>query len=317
MDQLNVRIARREQLATDVVGLELVAPEGGALPPFTAGAHIDVHLGEGLVRQYSLCNDPAERGHYRIAVLRDPASRGGSQAVHERLQAGQDLRIGVPRNAFALVEAPRALLFAGGIGITPMLAFAQELQRRGAPFELHYCARSADRQAFRAELGQAPYADRVRLYADDAGTRLDAGAVLAAQERPCAVYVCGPSGFIAHVLDTARAAGWPDELLRREYFGAAPAEVQAGEQAFEVELAGSGQRFAVPPGRTIVQVLGEHGIEVPVSCEQGVCGTCLTRVVAGTPEHRDSFLTDEEHAANDQMTPCCSRACTALLVLEL
>jgi vanillate O-demethylase ferredoxin subunit len=318
MDSLSVTIESRQQVAEDIVSLGLVAADGASLPPFTAGAHIDLELAPGLVRQYSLCNDSSETGSYRIAVLRDPASRGGSSAVHERLQVGDVVRISAPRNHFALADAPKSLLFAGGIGVTPILAFTKELQRRQADFELHYCARSAGKLAFRDELASAAENGRAFFYLDEGGPRLDIAAVLAAHPPTSPIYVCGPAGFIEYVLGAARAAGWPEALLRREYFAAPPAPaVAGGEQAFVVELASSGKRVQVPPGRSIVQVLAEQGVDIPVSCEQGVCGTCLTRVLAGEPDHRDMYLTDEEHAANDQMTPCCSRARTACLVLDL
>ncbi|WP_338759440.1 PDR/VanB family oxidoreductase [Massilia sp. METH4] len=318
MDDLSVRIESRKQVADDIVSLELVAADGTPLPPFTAGAHIDIKLGPGLVRQYSLCNDSSESGHYRIAVLRDPASRGGSIAVHDRLRVGDTVRISAPRNHFALSEAPRSLLFAGGIGVTPILAFAKELRRSNAQFELHYCARSATKLVFRDELAEAAGDGRAFFYLDDGGPRLDIAAVLAAHPNTTPVYVCGPGGFIDHVLGAARAAGWPEALLRREYFAAAPVSADADpDGAFDIELAKSGMRLQVPAGCTIIQVLAEHGVDIPVSCEQGVCGTCLTRVLAGEPDHRDMYLTDDEHIANDQMTPCCSRARSACLVLDL
>jgi vanillate O-demethylase ferredoxin subunit len=209
------------------------------------------------------------------------------------------------------------LLFAGGIGITPILAMAEHLAQTGAAFELHYCARSLERAAFVERLRQAPYADRVFLHFDEAPeTALDTARVLAAPSEDVHLYVCGPGGFMQHVLDTARAQGWQDACLHREYFAAAPTDTRA-DGSFSVKLASSGQVFEVPKDRSVVQVLESHGIEIPISCEQGVCGTCLTRVLEGVPEHRDMFLTEAEQACNDQFTPCCSRSKTPVLVLDL
>ena len=296
--------------AQDILGLELVREDGAQLPAFSAGAHIDLHLGDGLIRQYSLCNDPWERRRYCIGVLRDGESRGGSRAVHERLRVGQRVTVSEPRNLFALdAGGERSLLFAGGIGITPILAMAHELGRQGRPFALHYSARSAQRAAFLEQLGELP----ARCYFDD-GERLDLAAVLAAEPADTQLYVCGPAGFIAHVIEGARALGWDESRLHREYFAAAPVE-QGGEVAFEVRIHGTGQVFEVPADRSITQVLDEAGIIIPVSCEQGICGTCVTRVVDGQVEHRDQFLTEAER--REQMTPCCSRARGGCLVLDI
>lgn len=314
---LSVRVARKWQEAQDICAVELVAEPGQTLPGFSAGSHIDVHLPGGLTRQYSLCNDPAEQQHYQIAVLRDPASRGGSVAVHDLVQEGQALQISAPKNHFALAHgAPRHLLLAGGIGITPLLCMAQRLRATGASFELHYATRSLARTAFRDEI--AAFGDKVKLHLDDgdAAQKLDLPAVLAAQPAATRLYVCGPTGFIDFVLATAKARGWPADHLHLEYFGAAPQDT-TGDQAFEVRLASSGQTYTVPADKTVVQALQAHGIEIMVSCEQGVCGTCLTRVLEGECDHRDLYLTDEEKAANDQFTPCCSRAKSKLLVLDI
>lgn len=318
MTTLQVKVAARREEAHDIIALELVAVDGAALPAFTAGAHIDVHLPGGLVRQYSLCNAPHEQHRYQIGVLRDVNSRGGSVAVHEALKLGDILTISAPRNQFALVPAQHSLLLAGGIGVTPILCMAEALAAAGASFEMHYCARSPARQAFRERIAASGFAARVLHHYDDgeAAQKLDLDALLAQADPATHLYVCGPAGFIAHVVDTARARGWPEAQVHFEYFGAAPVKAD-GNGAFEVKLASSGQVYTIPPERTVIQVLCEHGVDVPVSCEQGICGTCLTRVLEGEPDHRDQYLTDEERAANDQFTPCCSRARSALLVLDL
>jgi vanillate O-demethylase ferredoxin subunit len=313
-----VRIGRKATAAQDVVTLDLLNTDGGALPPFDAGAHIDIEVRPGLLRQYSLCNDPTETHRYQIGVLRDPQSRGGSIAVHDELAEGQLIRIGAPRNRFALVPARRSLLLAGGIGITPILCMAERLARDGAAFEMHYCTRSAPRTAFAARIAAANWAGRVSLHHDDgpADQRLDLQRVLSAPHDDTHLYVCGPRGFIGWVCDTAHAAGWAPANVHFEHFaGQEPAGAE--DRAFEVRLASSGRTILVPPGRTVAAALHANGIDLPTSCEQGVCGTCLTRVIAGEPEHRDSYLTDEERCRNDQFLPCCSRSRSACLVLDL
>ncbi|EJL03444.1 MULTISPECIES: PDR/VanB family oxidoreductase [Pseudomonas] len=315
---IEVLVAARHHEALDICGYELTAVDGQPLPAFTAGAHIDVHLPTGMIRQYSLCNHPEERHRYLIGVLRDPASRGGSRAMHELIEPGTRLQISEPRNLFPLApEAQRSLLFAGGIGITPILSMAEFLAQDGAAFELHYCARSRERAAFVERLRLSPYADRVFLHFDEEpDTLLDAAAVLCAPTDDLHLYVCGPGGFMQYILDTARHHGWEETRLHREYFSAAPVDTRA-DGSFSVKLARSGQVFDIPADRSVVQVLESHGIEIPISCEQGICGTCLTRVLEGVPEHRDMFLTEAEQACNDQFTPCCSRSKTPLLVLDL
>ncbi|WP_322982111.1 PDR/VanB family oxidoreductase [Pseudomonas sp. C11] len=316
MIEVIIRAMRLE--AEGVLGLELVAADGAPLPPFEAGAHIDLHLPNGLIRQYSLCNDPRERHRYRIAVLRDAASRGGSQAVHELLRIGQRLSISAPRNLFALNEqAPRSLLLAGGIGITPLLSMAWRLHAIGADFALHQCVRSTKLAAFAERLASAPFAARTHLHCDDgsAEQKLDLPALLAAEPAGSQLYVCGPNGFMEYVLDSARALDWAEDRLHREYF-AAP-EAESGGGAFTLRIASSGLELQVPEDRTALEVLEDAGFDIPVSCGQGICGTCLTRVVDGQPEHRDLFLSDEEKARNDQFTPCCSRSRSACLVVDL
>ena len=310
-------ITRKLPVATDICMFELTAPGGEALPPFSAGAHIDVHVG-GHVRQYSLCNSPSETGLYRIGVLRDPHSRGGSIAMHE-LPCGSTLEISTPKNHFPLTQdATHTIFLAGGIGITPILCMAEHLLHTGQSFELHYCTREPERTAFRERFAAADLTARARLYFDTAapGERIDLPGVLGRPAAGTHVYVCGPAGFIEAVLATASKAGWSTANVHREYFGAAP-QAAGPDDAFQVRLASSGNVVDVPPGVTVVEALRGCGIEVPVSCEQGVCGTCLTRVLSGEPDHRDQYLTDEERVANDQFLPCCSRARTPELVLDL
>jgi vanillate O-demethylase ferredoxin subunit len=317
-----VLVARKTPAALDIVELDLHPLNGSALPAFSAGAHIDVEVRPGLLRQYSLCNPPAETHRYQIGVLRDPHSRGGSVAVHDELREGQRIRIGAPRNRFTLVPAQRSLLIAGGIGITPLLCMAEQLSREGAAFEMHYCARSPERTAFAARIAASAFANHVTVHHDDGPSeqRLDLQLALPAPRDDTHLYVCGPRGFIDWVCGTASAAGWAPAQIHFEHFaGQEPVDDpdSALDVGFEVKLASSGQTLQVPPGRTVAAVLHANGVDLPVSCEQGVCGTCLIRVIAGEPEHRDSFLTEEERCRNDQFLPCCSRSRSACLVLDL
>jgi len=316
-DLLVVRVARKTAETDAISAFELVHPRGADLPAFTAGAHLDVHLPNGLVRQYSLCNDERERHRYVIAVLRDPRSRGGSAAMHDAVHVGHELRVSAPRNHFPLAQAGQApLLLAGGVGITPLLSMARRLAREGLPYALHYFARTRAAIAFLRELSAPPFAGRVSFHLDDQpGVSLPLADVLdsAAVHRP--VYVCGPGGFIDAALDLARARGWQEDRLHCERFAAGPSAAPAG--SFEVRIASSGQTLFVPAGKSALQVLREHGLDVPFSCEQGVCGTCLTPVLDGKPDHRDAYLTPAERALNDCFAPCCSRSLTPVLVLGL
>lgn len=313
-----VVVHRRDLQAGAVVVLELHSADGSVLPAFEAGAHIDLHLAPDLVRQYSLCGNPAETGHYRLGVLRDPASRGGSLAVFDRLTEGTRLTIGAPRNHFPLAAgAQHSVLVGGGIGITPMIAMAHALTAAGKSFALHYCARSASSAAFLHELAGAPFAGKVHLHFDDVGAaaQLDLPSILAAAG--CSgthLYVCGPSGFMDWVIATGEKSGLPAGQIHREYFNA---EVDTSGAGFEVVAAATGKSVRVAEGQSIVSALASIGIQVDVSCEEGVCGTCVCTVLEGECDHRDVYLTAEEKAENDQIMTCCSRAKSARLVLDV
>jgi vanillate monooxygenase ferredoxin subunit len=316
---LTVEVVRKWDEAHGICGFELRRPDRAPLPGFSAGAHIDVHLPGGLVRQYSLCGSPTHNDCYEIAVLRDEHGRGGSMAIHDRVQQGDLLRIGVPRNLFQLdAQAARHLLLAGGIGVTPILSMAEQLACAGAPFEMHYCTRSREKTAFVERLGHAAFRDYVQFHFDDAGAgqSLDIAAVLAAAPAQTHLYVCGPRGFMEAVLAEARTQGWAEHRLHYEFFAGAPADAGA-ETAFQVRIASSGASVEVPPGCTVVEALARSGVEVLTSCEQGVCGTCMTRVLEGHPDHRDTYLTDEEKVAGEYFLPCCSRSRSPVLVLDL
>lgn len=314
-----VRVARKTVEALDICTFELVSPDGGALPPFAAGAHIDVEVKPGLVRQYSLCNDPAESHRYLIGVLRDQASRGGSVGMHTGVDEGALINISAPKNHFALAhEAGRSLLLAGGIGVTPILCMAERLSSTGADFRMHYCTRSKDRTAFFGRIQDSAFADRVHFHFDDGAPdqKADLAALLATPDADTHLYVCGPGGFLDAVISTAKRLGWADGNIHFEYFSA-PVDANAQSAAFEVQIASSGRVIPVAADRSVLLALADAGIELPYSCEQGVCGTCLTRVIDGTPDHRDAYLTDAEKAKNDQFLPCCSRARSPRLVLDL
>jgi len=314
--RLKLKIARKWPAAEGIVAIDLVASDGALLPAFTAGSHIDLYLPGGFTRQYSLRNDPRERHHYAVGVLREPGGRGGSACVHDRLEVGDVVETSRPSNAFELDEtAAFSLLLAGGIGVTPILAMAYRLSSLGRDFEFHYCARSAGRLAFRDEIEASPFADKVRFHLDDGPEvqRLSLDRLLAYRPEGAHLYACGPSGFLDAVVSKAKA-GWPADAVHREYFANAAPKPQA-DKPFRITLASTGRSFDVASGRSIVEVLAENGIDIPVSCEQGICGTCVTRVVSGEPDHRDLVLTDRQRA--DHMTLCCSRALGAELILDL
>lgn len=316
---IDVIVTRKKREAEGISSFEFARTDGAALAPFSAGSHIDVHLPSGLVRQYSLCNHPDEQFRYQIGVLLDPASRGGSEEMHA-LEEGSAVQISEPRNLFPLAHgARRSLLFAGGIGVTPILCMAERLAQISAAFQLHYCGRSEGSVAFIDRIRGSAFADWAHLHFDDQPqTRLDATQALSGYQDGDHLYVCGPGGFMAFILEQARLDGWPEEALHREYFAAQPqALAQTDDGSFEVMLASSGRCLVVPADRTVAEVLLEEGIDLPLSCEAGICGTCLTRVLEGEPDHRDMFMTPAEQALNDQFTPCCSRSKSPRLVLDL
>lgn len=312
---LDVTIAARETVATDIIGLELRSTDSAPLPAYEVGSHIDVYVQSGLIRQYSLTGDPADRSRYRIGVLLDPKSRGGSSAIHARFTEGARIRVGRPRNNFPLDRtAAHTILFAGGIGITPMLGMAYALEAAGVSWEMHYCGRTPDRLAFTDEL--ARFGAKVRLHVDSGPVeqRLDINAVLSGAAPDRHLYVCGPNGFMDFVVRSAEENGWTKPTIHLERFGA---EVNTDGAPFTVVAKRSGKTFEVQPGETIAQKLEENGVSVQVSCQSGVCGTCLTRVVEGMPDHRDLVQTDLEKASNARITVCCSRSKTKTLVLDI
>jgi vanillate O-demethylase ferredoxin subunit len=316
---LNVRVSAKTVEAQDICSFELVEAQGHGLPGFSAGSHVDVQVPGGIARQYSLCNDPSESHRYLIAVLRDANTRGGSGAMHDKVQVGDTLTISTPKNHFPLAHgAKHSLLMAGGIGVTPILCMAERLAMMGAAFDLHYCTRSRDRTAFHARISGSAYASRASFHFDDgpAEQKVDLSGLLAKPAEGTHLYVCGPKGFMDAVLSTARAQGWPEDQLHYEFFSSDVVKSDA-DQSFEVKLASSGRIVVVPGNKTVVEALADAGIEIMTSCGEGVCGTCLTRVLEGECDHKDLYLMPEEQAKNDQFLPCCSRSRSPLLVLDI
>ena len=293
-------------------------PEGGALAPFTAGAHIDLHLPTGVVRSYSLTNPQDETQRYVIAVQRDRASRGGSTWVHDRLKIGDLITVAGPRNNFPLAEdAAHSLFVAGGIGITPLWCMIQRLQALGRPFELFYCVRTHKEAAFLEPLkaiAERPGAKILFNFDGEPGGKLlDIKAVVDAAQPTAHLYCCGPLPMLNAFEEATK--GLPPERVHLEYFTAKEAPAAAG--GFTVVLAKTGKSFVIPPGKTILETLLDAGLPIPCSCLEGVCGTCETKVLEGTPDHRDVVLTDSERKANKTMMICCSGSKSDKLVLDL
>ena len=312
---MQLRVRSITYLAEAINGYELVDPRGRDLPRFAAGAHIDLRFGD-FVRQYSLCNDPAERRRYCIAVLREDASRGGSRYLHDTIRAGDLVEVSMPRNNFPLESAvERHLLIAGGIGIAPIMSMIAELQRRRADFQLHYCTRSAARTAFRDDLALIAADGRVHFHYDggDPARGLDIRAVLRDPPQGTHLYYCGPAGLMAAAAEATK--GWPAGTVHCEYFTAPPAASVVEDKPFRVRLAKRGVEYEIPVGQTIVGVLRRHGITVPTSCELGYCGACVTRYLAGEPDHRDQVL--REYGRGRFVLICCARSKTPVLDLDL
>jgi len=312
---LELRVAEVADPADGVRLVRLEDPSGAALPPWRPGAHIDLYAGD-LVRQYSLCGDPADTGRWTVAVLREPESRGGSSYVHDKLAAGDLVEVRGPRNHFPLVDAPRYRFVAGGIGITPLLPMVAAAEAAGADWTLDYGGRTRASMAFADDL-VAAYGERVRLHPQDRVGLLPLADVLPAPEEGTLVYCCGPTPLLAAVEE--RCAGWPDGTLHVEHFAPKERLHSADDGSFEVELADAGLTLTVAPDRSILETVREAGIDILSSCEEGTCGTCETGVLEGVVDHRDSILTSAEQAANDVMYVCVSRAAAGCprLTLEL
>lgn len=307
------RVAAKVVAAENVVLLTLVNDDGGDLPPWAPGAHIDLVLTPELTRQYSLCGDPADAASYTVGVLNEATGRGGSRYVHETLAVGDTVTVRGPRNHFRLVDAEGYLFIAGGIGITPIAAMIREVEAQNKPWTLVYAGRALDSMAFHEEL--AAFTDRTTLWPKDETGRMDLAGILANPDAGTAVYVCGPESLLEAV-ETICDATWPAGVLHLERF--TPKTIEgAVDTEFEVELASSGQRYTVPADKSVLRVLEENGVRILSSCGEGTCGTCETEIIEGTVDHRDSVLTPAEQAENVCMMVCVSRASCPVLVLDL
>jgi ferredoxin-NADP reductase len=310
-------VRQRSTPADGVVVLDLAHPESQELPPWEPGAHIDLVLGDGLTRQYSLCGNPRDRGVWRVGVLLDPNSRGGSQFVHENLDEGATVRVRGPRNHFPLVDSPTYRFIAGGIGITPIAAMIEAVQRAGSEWTLLYGGRTRASMAFADELAER-YPDRVTVWPQDERGILDLDSLLKDPVDNMLVYCCGPEPLLAAV--EQQCVRWPTGTLHIERFAAkAPSAEQAAEalDQFEVVCQRSGITVEITADKSILETLEEADVPIMASCYEGVCGTCEARVLEGTPDHRDSMLTEPEKAAGEVMLVCVSRSRTERLVLDL
>jgi len=310
---IKVRLVAVRQAAQNTNLYDFAASDGTALPAATPGAHIDLHLPNGMIRQYSLVSARTENGIYTVGIKRDPASRGGSAYVHDHLRAGDTLLIGPPRNNFPLCRTAETSIFiAGGIGITPLWSMIEALEGDGRDWRLHYSCRTRAEALF---LDTLVGDDRVMLNFDDenGGTFLDIAGIVAAAPRGAHFYCCGPTPMLKAL--EAATVSVPAERVHVEYFTGT--QEAAAEGGFRVVLARSGIEFDVEPGQTILQALRDHGLDVATSCEQGVCGLCETVVLEGEPDHRDEVLSEEERAAGDRMMICCSGCKGKRLVLDI
>jgi ferredoxin-NADP reductase len=310
---IDVRLTNVHFAARDTNLYEFSRVDGKPLPPFEPGAHIDLHLPNGLVRQYSLVRPHPNPTTYTFGIKRDPASRGGSRHIHDEFRVGQTVKISPPRNNFALVEnSELVILIAGGIGITPIRCMVQRLVDLGRPWKLYYCCRSRADMAFLDELAGH---NEAHFHVDDehGGKVLDLGPIINDAPKSAHLYCCGP-GPMLRAFEVA-TADWPQPQIHVEYFTAKQEPAKKG--GFTVELQRSGQEFFIPEGKSILQVLLDEGVDVDYSCELGICGACEQRVISGIPEHRDAILSEEEQAENKRVMICCAGCKSERLVLDL
>jgi ferredoxin-NADP reductase len=309
-------VHRRHAAADGVVALDLVDPDGNDLPAWEPGAHIDLLLDEGLVRQYSLCGDPRDAKTWRVGVLLDPQSRGGSRHVHDKLVEGAGVRVRGPRNHFALVDSPRYLFIAGGIGITPIIAMIDSAQQAGSDWRLIYLGRQQTTMAFADVLADS-YGDRVTLWPHDENGKFDLEAALAESVDQTLVYCCGPEQLLSAA--EQHCAHWPEGSLHIERFAAKAAAEPSVEalDTFQVVCQRSGVTVEVSEDTSILEALEDADIPIMSSCLEGICGTCEATVLEGTPDHRDSMLTEAERTTGNKLLTCVSRSCSEKLVLDL
>jgi ferredoxin-NADP reductase len=310
---IDVRLTAIRYAAKDTNLYEFRPLDGQPLPSTDPGAHIDIHLPNKMMRQYSLVSSGLDPRSYVVGIKRDPGSRGGSVFIHDQLKVGSVLKISQPRNNFNLVEsAPHTILVAGGIGITPLYCMSQRLGSLGRPWHLYYSCRSRSEAAFLEELS---YYDCVTFNFDEenGGTYLDLAAIVAQAPKDAHIYCCGPLPMLRAFEEATKS--FPSHQVHVEYF-TAQSEV-ATEGGFILELARSKREVAVAKGQSILEALRACGIDITYSCEEGVCGACETTVLSGTPDHRDSILTESERQASKTMMVCCSGSKSDRLVLDL
>ncbi len=309
-----LRVTRHEKVADGIHIFEFRDGGGKELPLFTAGAHVAIRTPSGLLRKYSLCNDPAERDRYLVAIKREVTGRGGSINLIDAVKAGDDLLVAPPVNDFGLPQRATDFLFiAGGIGVTPMMAMIREVQAQKKRFRLYYLSRSPETTAFRDELSAPEFAGSVVIHYDqgDPARSLDLKPILAERKNREHLYCCGPRPLMEAV--RAMTDHWSPTAVHFEAFSEAETH-KATDTAFKVKLARSGEVLEVPVTKTILEVLRDHGLEVPSSCETGTCGTCRTKMLAGEADHRDLVLA--EHERKDTIMICVSRARTDEITID-
>ncbi len=312
---LRVQVTAKEKTANDIVALRLESLKG-QLPTFHAGAHIDVHLHNGLIRQYSLINGPGETDHYRIAVKREQNSRGGSNSIHTDLREGDVLAISAPRNNFPLRrDALRTIFIAGGIGVTPLLAMARALNAQALDFEFHYFVQSKEHAGFEAEMHEFQQDLNIHAGLTPDQTRHRLRTILAEPAHAHHVYICGPAPMLEAALSITEQQGWSDKAVHFECFKNTT-EID-DSNSFEIDLARSAMTLTVPAGKTILEVLRENGVNLASSCEQGACGTCRCSVIEGDIKHQDVYLSQAEKDAGKSIMTCVSRAASDRLILDI
>jgi phthalate 4,5-dioxygenase reductase subunit len=311
---LPLRVTRHDRIADGIHMLEFRDAGGKPLPEFSAGAHIAIQTPNGLLRKYSLCNDPAERDRYLVAIKREANGRGGSCNLIDNTKAGDELMVTAPVNDFALPQRAQDFLFiAGGIGITPIMAMIREIRRQGKRFRLFYCSRSPETTAFIDELSAPEFKDHVVIHYDhgDPARSLDFKPILAERKNREHLYCCGPRPLMEAVRHSTDH--WSSAAVHFEAFSDAETH-KVTDKPFKVRLAHSGDVVDVPTDKTILEALRAHGLEVPSSCETGTCGTCRTKLLAGKADHRDLYLPDHDRADNIML--CVSRALTDEITID-
>lgn len=312
----DVVVKNRHVEGGNIAVMEFESATSATLPKVEAGAHIDVHLPNGMVRQYSLCQNPNDEGKFRLGILRDPESRGGSVSAFDEIKDGMQIQVSEPKNLFPLLKAKHSVLIGGGIGITPLITMAYQLASEGTSFELHYCGASPENCAFVDEIKNGELAKYTTFHfkSEGASHRAFFESAIKDIDLESHIYTCGPVGFMDWVINLATTHDFPEQQIHKEYF---QVETDTSGDSFEVVAERSGKIIMVEVGETILQALAKEGIEIEMSCEQGVCGTCMCDVIEGEPDHRDVYFTDEEKASNEQILVCCSRSKLPRLVLDI